>query len=83
VRGSGSIHSGFSRRPQLLGNPELIFYPPALSLVELRRLPVDILSKNLVTVLVTVIFQKRKCPEFQSILRYPVGDLFQTPSNAY
>jgi len=36
--------------PQLLRNSELIFYPPALSFIKLRRLPVDKLTQNLVTV---------------------------------
>jgi hypothetical protein len=35
---------------------EPIFYPPALSFIKLRRLPVDKLAQNLVTVLVTVVF---------------------------
>ncbi len=48
--------STFITVPQLLGNAELIFYPPALSFVELWRLPVDKLAQNLVTVLVTVVF---------------------------
>jgi hypothetical protein len=42
--------------PQPLGYVELIFYPPALSFIKLRRLPVDKLTQNLVTVLVTEVF---------------------------
>jgi hypothetical protein len=38
------------------GYANLIFYPPTLSFIKFRQLPVDKPAQNLVTVLVTVVF---------------------------
>jgi hypothetical protein len=67
--------------PQFLGYAELIFDPPAFSLIEFGWFPVNKVSQIFATVLVTVIFDKRKRPDFQSVHFVPRRGLFPLRSN--